>query len=216
MQGNTLILQLIMNHPFLIGISGGSGSGKTYFLNKLMYTFREDTICLISQDNYYRDRDQQPTDENGIKNFDTPESIDDQQFVHDIMQLRNGYEVQRKEYTFNNPAIIPKMLVFKPRPIIVVEGLFVFYFPEIARLIDLKIFIEAKDHIKIKRRILRDNVERGYDLDDVLYRYEHHVMPAYERYISPLKNEVDMIVPNNRSPDRALEVVIGFLRYKLG
>ncbi len=204
-----------MNHPFLIGVSGGSGSGKTYFLNKLMYAFGEDTICLISQDNYYRDRDLQPTDENGIKNFDTPESIDNQQFVRDIMQLRNGYEVHRKEYTFNNPAIIPKMLVFKPRPVIIVEGLFVFYFPEISRLIDLKVFIEAKDHIKIKRRILRDNVERGYDLDDVLYRYEHHVMPAYEKYISPLKNEVDMIIPNNQSPDRALDVIIGFLRNKL-
>lgn len=204
-----------MNHPFLIGISGGSGSGKTYFLNKLLHAFGEDRICLISQDNYYRERELQPVDENGIKNFDTPESIDHTQFVHDIMQLRSGYEVQRKEYTFNNPAIVPKMLVFKPRPVIIVEGLFVFYFSEIARLIDLKIFIEAKDHIKIKRRILRDNLERGYNLDDVLYRYEHHVMPAYEKYINPLKNEVDLIIPNNQSPDRALEVIIGFLRHKL-
>ncbi|MCS6967762.1 MAG: uridine-cytidine kinase [Cytophagales bacterium] len=204
-----------MTQPFLIGVSGGSGAGKTYFLNKLMYALGEESICLISQDHYYRDKEQQPTDENGVKNFDTPESIDSQQLLHDLKQLYSGSEVRRKEYTFNNPAITPRTLIFRPRPVIILEGLFVFYYPEIAQLIDLKIFIEAKDHIKIKRRILRDNLERGCDINDVLYRYEHHVMPAYEKYISPLKNQVDIIIPNNQNPDKALEVIVGFLRYKL-
>jgi uridine kinase len=201
--------------PYIIGVSGGSGSGKTYFLNQLISAFSTNEICLFAQDNYYRSREEQPIDENGWKNFDLPESIDYQQYAHDLRLLRQGQEVRRLEYTFNNPNKIPQMLVFKPLPIILVEGIFVFYYKEVAQLIDLKIFIEAKDHIRIKRRILRDNQERGYDLNDVLYRYEKHVMPAYEKYIEPYKNEADFIVPNNQHFDKALEVIITFLKEKI-
>ena len=98
----------------------------------------------------------------------------------------------------------------------VVEGIFVLYYPELADLLDLKIFIDAKDHIKLKRRIIRDKVERGYDLDDVLYRYEMHVMPTYEKYIEPFKSESDLIVTNNQSFDRALDVIRTYLRAKSG
>jgi uridine kinase len=204
-----------MTQPYIIGITGGSGSGKTHFLKHLMRAFNDDEVCLISQDNYYRPREIQPSDAKGIKNFDLPESIDYEQYTRDILSLREGKTVEKQEYTFNNPHASPKTLIFKPRPVLVVEGLFVFYFSDIARLLDLKIFIEAKDHIKIKRRIIRDNLERGYDLDDVLYRYEHHVMPAYERFISPYKSEADFIIPNDRNFDTALEVIVNFLKQKI-
>ncbi len=91
------------------------------------------------------------------------------------------------------------MLEFKPAPILVIEGLFVQYYPEIEKELDLKIFIEAKDYVKLSRRIRRDNEERGYDLDDVLYRYHHHVMPVYESLIKPLKDHADLIIPNNNT-----------------
>ncbi len=81
---------------------------------------------------------------------------------------------------------------------------------------DLKVFIDAKEHIKLKRRIVRDKVERGYDLDDVLYRYEKHVMPTYEKYIAPFKHDADLIVPNNNDFEKALEVIKTFLRFKSG
>ena len=97
-------------------------------------------------------------------------------------------------------------------PVVVVEGIFVLYYPELTDLLDLKIFLDAKDHIKLKRRIIRDKVERGYDLDDVLYRYEMHVMPTYEKYIEPFKNEADLIIPNNHNFDRALDVIRTYLR----
>jgi uridine kinase len=96
-----------------------------------------------------------------------------------------------------------------------VEGIFVFYFPEIARLIDLKIFVDAKEHVKIKRRIIRDNNERGYDLDDVLYRWEHHVAPTYDKFILPLRSEADIIINNNSRFDTGLQVLTGFLKGKL-
>jgi uridine kinase len=204
-----------MKKPYIVGITGGSASGKTYFLRSLLNHFSEDEICLISQDNYYRPLEEQPRDENNIANFDTPQSLDHDAFARDLRRLLQGETVHRMEYTFNNPNITPKELVFKPKPIIVVEGIFVFYYPDVASLLDLKIFIEAKEHIKLKRRIIRDKIERGYDLEDVLYRYERHVAPTYERYIAPFREDADIIVPNNKHIDTALEMVQLFLKQKI-
>ncbi|MCK6616487.1 MAG: uridine kinase [Cyclobacteriaceae bacterium] len=204
-----------MNKPFTIGITGGSGSGKTFFLTNLSKRFSESELCLISQDNYYHPREQQKTDERGVKNFDLPEAIDYKQFALDITKLKRGEILTKKEYTFNNPAVEPKTLVFKPAPILVVEGLFVQYFEDIANELDLKIFIEAKDYVKLSRRIQRDNEERGYGLDDVLYRYQHHVMPVYEKLIEPLKHQADLVIPNNHHFERALDVFTLALRAKL-
>jgi uridine kinase len=205
-----------MKKPFIVGITGGSASGKTLFLERLLSTFDPGEVCLISQDNYYKPRHQQPVDSQGIHNFDTPFSIDFEQYATDIRKIQEGETVYREEYTFNNAAKKPKMLTFAPAPVVVVEGIFVLYYPELADLLDLKIFIDAKDHIKLKRRIIRDKVERGYDLDDVLYRYEMHVMPTYEKYIEPFKSESDLIVTNNQSFDRALDVIRTYLRAKSG
>jgi uridine kinase len=107
------------------------------------------------------------------------------------------------------------MLEFKPAPILIIEGLFVQYFEEIASELDLKIFIEAKDYIKLSRRIRRDNDERGYDMHDVLYRYQHHVMPIYETLIRPLKHHTDLIIPNNQDFAQALDVLTLALKGKL-
>ncbi|RIW18529.1 uridine-cytidine kinase [Algoriphagus lacus] len=205
-----------MKKPFIVGITGGSASGKTLFLERLLSSFDPGEVCLISQDNYYKPRHMQPVDAQGIHNFDTPHSIDFEQYAADIRKIQDGETVLREEYTFNNSSKKPKMLTFASAPVVVVEGIFVLYYPELAELLDLKIFIDAKDHIKLKRRIIRDKVERGYDLDDVLYRYEMHVMPTYEKYIKPFKNEADLIVPNNSNFDRALDVIRTYLRAKSG
>lgn len=204
-----------MNKPFIVGITGGSASGKTLFLEKLLHFFEPDQICVISQDNYYRPRHLQPIDEKGIHNFDSPESIDFQKYTDDIRKLQKGETISREEYTFNNPNKAPRVLTFTPAPVILVEGIFVLYHPELAGLLDLKIFIDAKDYIKVKRRILRDKIERGYDLDDVLYRYEKHVMPTYEKYIEPIKHDADLIVPNNKSFNKALDILKSYLMEKI-
>jgi len=201
--------------PFTIGITGGSGSGKTYLIENLSNRFKPDEVCLISQDNYYRPREEQLTDENGVKNFDLPGSIDDERFHNDLHLLKRGETIIKKEYTFNNPSAIPKTIELRPAPILIVEGIFVQYFKEIENELDLKIFIEAKDHVKLSRRIRRDNDQRGYDLDDVLYRYQYHVMPVYEKYIDPLKHNADLVIPNNSHFDRAIEVLVLSLKARL-
>ena len=201
--------------PFIVGITGGSASGKTLFLNSLTNAFTPDQLCLISQDNYYRPLREVPVDENGVHNFDLPQAIDHKLYAEHILELREGRSIQQSEYMFNNPLALPVMLTFKSAPIIVVEGIFVFYFKEIANLLDLKIFIDTKEHIKLKRRIIRDQMERGYDLTDVLYRWENHVFPTFEQFIKPTKVEADLVIPNNKNFKLGLEVVTSFLRTKV-
>ena len=204
-----------MANPLIIGVTGGSGSGKTIFLNELLKKFSENEVCLITQDHYYIKRELQPVDEKGIKNFDLPESINEQDLYRDILSLKNGKEVHLTEYTFNNQNVIPKKIIFKSAPILIVEGILVFYWEKIRSLFDLSVFIDAKDLIKVKRRIIRDAKERGYDLDDVLYRYEHHVTPFYEQFLEPLKKDVNLIIPNNIDFRMGLEVLAGFIRNHL-
>ena len=203
------------SQPFLIGITGGSGSGKTRFLNGLLSKFLPSEVCIISQDNYYKPRDQQPVDKNGVKNFDLPESINFEAYKNDIQSLKEGKKVIIKEYTFNNPDAKPKIITLKPAPVIIVEGIFVLYYQPISKILDMKLYIDAKDYIKLIRRIVRDDKERGYDLDDVLYRYEHHVMPTYEKHIKPFKAEADIVIPNHKSYDSALDVIETYVRSKI-
>ena len=201
--------------PFIVGITGGSASGKTLFLKELLASFPEEEICLVSQDNYYRPRNEQAVDENGVQNFDLPESIDDRDFARDVKKLLSGEVVEKQEYVFNNKAATPQILVFKPRPIIVVEGIFVFHYPEVAKMIDLKVFIDARNKIKLKRRIKRDNEERGYDLTDVMYRWENHVQPTYDKYIKPYRKTCDIVIPNNVDFKKGLDVLVSYLKRKV-
>ncbi len=201
-----------MQKPFIIGITGGSGSGKTTFINELKKDFGKRKLCIISQDDYYRPIDQQPVDNKGIEDFDQPKSIDKSAFVRDVKKLIKGKRVKRQEYVFNNKDVKPKTLIFSPAPIIIVEGIFVFHFKKMQPLLDLKIFLDAKENLKVIRRIKRDRVERNYPLDDVLYRYEHHVMPTFEKYILPYRDEADIVVNNNAAMSKGLKVVKGFIR----
>ncbi|MEJ2003803.1 MAG: uridine-cytidine kinase [Cyclobacteriaceae bacterium] len=200
--------------PYLIGITGGSASGKTAFLKELMEGMGK-KVCLVSQDHYYKPREQQEKDEAGVINFDRPESIDRTHFYEDILKLKQGKPVEKQEYTFNNPKVKPKTLLFHPAPVVVIEGLFVLYFEEVKELLDLKLFVDTDSHVALKRRIIRDKEERGYDLDDVLYRFENHVMPAYDQYLRPLRSEADLIIPNNRHYHNASVVLRGFLHSKI-
>ncbi len=183
--------------PFVIGISGGSGSGKTTLVNILRDFFADTDLCIVSQDDYYFPREKQEKDKKGVENFDLPSSIDSDAFKEDIKALLRGEAVERLEYTFNNKAKTPKKLIFKPAPVIIVEGLFVFHLEKIRKMLDFLVFVQAKENLKVIRRINRDQIERNYPLDDVLYRYENHVLPTYEKYIAPYIDRSDIVINNN-------------------
>lgn len=204
------------SNPYIIGICGGSGSGKTTFVEELRQSFSEEEMCVFSMDDYYKKREEQEVDENNARNFDLPTSINRELYHEHLLQLIAGETIEKEEYTFNNALATPKMKVFKPAKIILLEGLFTFHYKEIFDLMDLRIYVTAKDTNKIIRRIKRDRIERNYPLDDVLYRYEKHVTPTYELYIKPYRDDVDIIINNDRNFKAALELVKNGLKFKVG
>ena len=191
--------------PFIIGISGGSGSGKTTFVKELANSFSPEQVCILSQDNYYKPREEQVIDKTGEKNL--PESFKEEEYHQDVLRLLNGEDVVLKEYVYNNPLAEPKNVTYKPAPVVIIEGIFVFHFADVSRLMDLKIFIDADEHIKLIRRIQRDKIERNYPLEDVLYRYQHHVFPSYQKFILPYKSECDIVINNNISFEDAMNTL---------
>jgi len=188
----------MVKSPFIIGIAGGSGSGKTFFLKCFLEHFAADEVCLISQDDYYHHvAEGMSKEENKLYNFDLPETIDHLQFIADIEAIITGKTVYKKEYTFNNPNAVPKILELRPAPILIIEGLFIFYFKEIAEKLDLKIFIEADEEVALTRRLKRDLDERGYSHEDAMYKWQNHVVPAYREFLLPYRNLSHKQVTNN-------------------
>jgi len=202
-----------VNHsqPYIIGITGGSASGKTTFLKKLAATFGEHQLCIISQDNYYKSIENQVRDENGHVNYDLPSCIDFDKFINDLDTLKKGESITKKEYTFNNPGKEPDTIVIKPAPIVVIEGLFILYQKDLYERLSLKIFIDAEEQIKFERRIKRDIDERGIPNDLVIYQWNNHVKPAYEKYLLPFIHHTDMVILNNNGFNKGLEVLVDHL-----
>jgi len=193
--------------PYLIGIAGGSASGKTLFLKKIREQFGVDEVCIISQDNYYRPAQNQKVDENGVINFDLPEGVDEARFLKDIDTLTQNNTVQYEEYTFNQPGVKGKMIVLEPAPVIMVEGLFLFHFTGVKNRLDLKVFMDAREDLKLARRIARDVAERGLDEDTVLYQWYNHAIPSFNEHLLRYRDEADIIITNNVSFDKGFEVM---------
>ncbi len=181
-----------MNKPYVIGVTGGSGSGKTFFLKCFLEHFTPEEVCLVSQDDYYI-----PVEENKLYNFDLPSTIDADLFESDISKLMRWETVYQKEYTFNNPDITPRILEIKPAPIIIVEGLFILHFQKVANDLDMTIFIEADEDIALRRRLKRDLAERGYSNEDAHYKWINHVVPAYKEYLLPHRDRCAKVIINN-------------------
>lgn len=201
--------------PFLVGISGGSGCGKTTVLKALFDSMPQGSIALVSQDDYYRSIECQPKDENGKENFDLPVSIDHESFVKDLNNLLAGEKVVKDEYTFNNESNAGTIKTINAAPIVIVEGLFVFHFKEIMELINLKVFVEACEDTRLERRIRRDDEERGYPEEEVLYQWKNHVKPAYDKFLEPYIEHCDLIIDNNSHYEKDVQKLVEVLKKKL-
>ncbi|MFM8959809.1 MAG: uridine kinase [Bacteroidota bacterium] len=193
--------------PYLIGIVGGSASGKTTLIKELAARFSLEQLCVISQDHYYHPLHLQARDEQGEVNFDLPTSLDRQRCLADLRSLIEGRPVKIREYTFNRPDAEPEEHILEPAPVIIMEGLFVFHYREIAEMLDLRIFIDAPQDLMLSRRIERDYRERGYPEEVVRYQWDHHVAPAYKAYLEPYRDSSDLIITNIHGFERALNVI---------
>ena len=148
-------------------------------------------------------------------NFDLTTAIGQESLNQDVSDLIEGKIVIKKEYTFNNPSAEPKMVSIEPAPILIIEGLFVFHYVELAAKMNLKVYVDALEDVKLKRRIIRDLTERGYPESDVRYRWKNHVMPSYYNYLKPHKRNCDIIVNNNSSYQNGLKVLVNHLKASL-
>jgi uridine kinase len=201
-----------LDSVYIIGIAGGSASGKTYLLHSLRRLFTPEQVCIISQDNYYHPVEKQTLDEKGFINFDLPEAIDTTEFAADLERLKSGLAVQRREYMFNQPGVVGKMLTLEPAPVIVIEGIFTFHFPEIFERLDLKVFLDCKDEIMLQRRLERDIKERAVTEEISLYQWHHHVIPAYNSYLRPYRDNADIILTNNKGFGKGLEIMADHIK----
>jgi len=182
--------------PYLVGLAGGSASGKTTFINQLSETFGKHQICVISQDHYYKGLSEQLRDENGMVNFDHPSGIDFNRIKKDLRKLLKGNPVSIVEYTFNNPTIFPKQIIYEPAPIILLEGLFVYVDKGLDRMFDYRLYVDADEAVTLQRRLKRDTTERGMTQEEVIYQWNNHVKPAYDSFLKPYKDKADYIIQN--------------------
>jgi uridine kinase len=197
----------MVRKPYIVGIGGCSGSGKSSFLRELMDRLPPGQCALVSQDNYYRSIDEQERDAAGEANFDLPGAIHLDQLVADLHQLSRGQPITRKEYTFNHFDGRGQSLAIAPAPVLVLEGLFIFHHAETRDLLDLRVFLDAHEDICKQRRLERDIALRGYSPMEVEYQWTHHVLPAYRKFILPYREQAHCIVVNDDGYEAGLSVV---------
>ncbi len=203
-----------MAGAYVIGICGGSASGKTYLLHQISARFTEPSVCLLSQDHYYKKPEDQILDDLGYINFDVPAAINTDLFLENLQRILQGEGITKEEYLFNHPDLKPGELTFLPAPVIIIEGLFLFHEPKIASMLDYKVFLDANMQELYSRRLELDRVERSIPEDLVHYQWHKHVLPSYRRYILPYKNHADLII----TPDTfesGLEVLLNIINMHL-
>ncbi|MCS7296928.1 MAG: uridine kinase [Bacteroidia bacterium] len=200
--------------PYLIGITGGSASGKTYLLRCLQEAIPSGKVTFISMDHYYKDIEYLPKGADGRINFDHPEAIDHEKFYRDLKGLCAGLPATQREYTFNSPNSASRLLIFEPAPILIVEGLFLFYWAPIRELFDLRVFIEVDEPYRFLRRLHRDQKERGCASEAVTHQYLTQVLPAYRQFVEPLRYFAHIIIQNHWEGDLlpALRLLLDHIR----
>ena len=199
----------------IIGISGRSGSGKTTLIREIRNEFSDQDVCILSLDNYYRNRKDQVKDDLGYYNFDLMESFEWDRVVADINHLLSGKKLYQKQYVFNNEDI-PETLEFTPASLLIIEGIFVLAESRIWDLLDYSIIIDADIDTCRKRRLARDVKERNYDREEILHRFNNHVLPSFSELIDPLKSKVDLVLMNEGElevvKERLIEQLMSFLK----
>lgn len=196
----------------LVGLCGMSGSGKTHLIRTVKNQLREN-VSVLSFDNYYKPIHQQQKDSNGFENFDLPEGIDIQKFLMDLELLKNGHQVFLKEYQFNKPDAKDETIRIESAPIMILEGIFVFHFQSVMSQLDYRIFIDASLERTLERRLKRDEEERGLNEEMVMYQWQHHALPGYNRYIYPYREKADLLLDNENNNDSATSTLISALNH---
>lgn len=200
----------------VIGICGGSGSGKTTILKRLAEDFAHLKPSVFSMDNYYKPIQLQQRDAKGVVNFDLPTALDKDKLIHDFRLLISGESVDVAEYQFNVSNNKHILITLDPSELIIVEGIFVFEYQDVFELLDYGIFIDVDLQVQLDRRLYRDQENRGYSREDVLYQWKNHVTPCYNQYIGPHEKNADFIFHNDSRADVDYGVLLQNLKDLIG
>jgi uridine kinase len=200
--------------PYVIGIAGGTGSGKTTVAREIVAEFTSRDVLYIQFDNYYRDLSDMPFSVRAATNFDHPDSIESELIIQHLRQLKSGKSVEQPVYDFKTHSRSNKKFLINPAPVIVVEGILTFAYPELLKLLDMKIFVDTEADIRFIRRLERDIKERGRTMDNVVKQYLETVRPMHLEFVEPSKRYADIIIPEGRN-DVALHAIISTIKHQI-
>jgi uridine kinase len=197
----------------VIGIAGGTGSGKTTVANNLVRRLDIDAITVIQQDAYYRDLSALAPPQRDLLNFDHPDSIENELFVSHLRALKAGEEIEQPIYDFTRHLRTPETDRVVPRDVIIAEGILLFHFPDVREALDIRIYVDTPPDIRLLRRIRRDIRERGRTLDSVNEQYLRTVRPMHEEFVEPSKRFADVIIPEGGENEIAIDMIASRIRY---
>ncbi|GAA4705654.1 uridine kinase [Brevibacillus fulvus] len=196
-----------MGNPVLIGVAGGSGSGKTTVAKELFRQFQNDSVIMIEQDSYYKDQSHLSMEERARTNYDHPFAFDNDLLLFHLQELLNRRPIEKPIYDFKQHNRRPERIRIEPKDVVILEGMLILEDPRIRELMDIKVFVDTDADVRIVRRIQRDIEERGRTLESVVNQYLSVVRPMHLQFIEPTKRYADVIVPEGGYNRVALDLL---------
>ncbi|MBQ1665749.1 MAG: uridine kinase [Bacteroidaceae bacterium] len=200
----------------IIGIGGGTGSGKTTVVRKIIESLPDNSVAVIPQDSYYNDQSSLPLEVRKQTNFDHPDAFEWPLLAKQIEELRNGHSIEQPTYSYITCTRLEETVHVEPKDVIIVEGIMALYDKNLRNLMDLKIFVDAGADERLLRVIQRDIAERGHPLDMLISKYRNVLKPMHDEFIEPTKQFADIIIPNGGNNDRAIAMMQMYIRAGLG
>lgn len=217
--GNFLSLRLRRlggKDPFMfIGICGGTGSGKTTIARAIVEAVGRANVVLVEQDSYYRNLADMPLDERHQANFDHPDSIDSDMLVNHLIRLKQGLSVDMPLYDFVTHTRSDEIEVINPKPVVIIEGILIFAEARVLDLLDVRVFVDTPDDVRLMRRLRRDINERGRTFERTLDQYERTIRPMHFEFVEPSKRHADIIIPEGSNTGVTVEFLCSMVREKL-
>ena len=199
----------------IIGICGGTGSGKTTIARAIVDAVGAKKVVLVEQDSYYRNLADMPLDERHQANFDHPDSIDSEMLVNHIRRLKQGLQVEMPLYDFKTHTRSDRIEIIEPKPVVIVEGILIFTETRVLDMLDVRVFVDTPDDIRFIRRLQRDITERGRNVESVIGQYYRTVRPMHFEFVEPSKRHADIIIPEGGQTHVSIEFLCGLVREKL-
>jgi len=201
-----------MNRPILIGIAGGTGSGKSTVANEIFKSLPGESIAVIEQDSYYKDQSHLTLEERKKTNYDHPDAFDTELLIKHLKMLLNGEAIEKPLYDFEIHTRKKETVRIEPKDIIILEGILILAEPEIRNLLDIKIFVDTDADVRIIRRIQRDIKERGRTVESVIEQYMNVVRPMHMQFVEPTKRYADIIIPEGGYNKVAIDILIAKIK----